>query len=40
MLLNKIIADYSENHTKPIITLCEENAELFAVKTVVTYNYY
>jgi hypothetical protein len=32
MLLGKIIPVYSENHIKPINTLCGQNAELLTVK--------
>jgi hypothetical protein len=32
MLLWEVMAFYSENHTKPINTLCEQNVELLNVK--------
>jgi hypothetical protein len=32
MLFRKIIAVYSENHTKPSKTVCGQNAEDFNVK--------
>jgi hypothetical protein len=32
MLFREIIAVYSENHTRPINTLCGQNAELLIVK--------
>jgi hypothetical protein len=32
MLCKEIIAVYSENHTKYINTLCEQNAEILVVK--------
>jgi hypothetical protein len=40
MLLRKIIALSSENHTKLINTLCEQNARLLNVKGGGTYNYH
>jgi hypothetical protein len=40
MLFREIIAVYSENHTKPIDTLCGNNAELLIVKAGGTYSYY
>jgi hypothetical protein len=33
MLFKEIIAVYHENHTKPINTLCGQNAELLNVKS-------
>jgi hypothetical protein len=33
------IAVYSENHKKPMNTLCEQNAELLNVKVGGTYSY-
>jgi hypothetical protein len=39
MLFKKIIAVYSENHTKPINTLCGQSAELLNVKAGGTYTY-
>jgi hypothetical protein len=32
MLFKKIIAVYTENHTKPVSTLCGQNADLLIVK--------
>jgi hypothetical protein len=40
MPFKEIIDVYSENHTKPINTLCEQNAELWSVKTGGTYSYH
>jgi hypothetical protein len=40
MLFKEIIAVYSENHVKPINTLCEQNSELLIVKAGGTYNYH
>jgi hypothetical protein len=40
MLFKEIIAVYSENHMKPINTLCGQNAELLIVKECGTYSYY
>lgn len=37
MLCSKIIAPYSEKHTKPIYTLCHQNAELLNVTVGITY---
>jgi hypothetical protein len=39
-LFREIIAVYSENHTKPINTLCGQNAELLDVKTGGAYSYH
>jgi hypothetical protein len=36
MLFREIIAVYSENHTKPINTFCEQNAELKQVNHIDT----
>jgi hypothetical protein len=33
MVLRKIITVYTENHTKPVNTLCRQNAELLNVET-------
>jgi hypothetical protein len=35
MLFREIIAVYSENHMKPISTLCGQSAEVLNVKLVV-----
>jgi hypothetical protein len=35
VLFEEIIAVYSENLTKPVNTLCGQNAELLALKVVV-----
>jgi hypothetical protein len=40
MLFKEIIAVYSENHMKPINTLCGKNAELLIVKEGGTYSYH
>jgi hypothetical protein len=40
MLFKEIIAVYSENHTKHLNTLCEQNAELFSVKVGGKYRYH
>jgi hypothetical protein len=40
ILLKKIIGVYSQNHTKPINTFCEQNAELFEVIAAGTYSYH
>jgi hypothetical protein len=40
MLFKKIIALYSENHTKPLNTICGQNAELLNVKACGTYSYH
>jgi hypothetical protein len=40
MLLREIIAVHTENHTKPINTLCGQNAELLIVKAGGTYSYH
>jgi hypothetical protein len=40
MLCREIIADYCENHTKPINTLCGQNAELLNVIASSTYSYH
>jgi hypothetical protein len=39
-LFKEIIAAYPENHTKPINTLCGQNAELFIIKAGGTYSYH
>jgi hypothetical protein len=39
MLFKEIIAVYSENHTKPINTLCRQNAELYIVAGCI-YSYH
>jgi hypothetical protein len=39
MLFKEIIAIYSENHRKPINTVCGQNVELLTVKADGTYNY-
>jgi hypothetical protein len=39
MLFREIIAVYSENHMKPINTLCGKNAELLTVKAGGAYSY-
>jgi hypothetical protein len=39
-LVKEIIAVCSENHTKPISTLCGQNAELLIVKAGGTYSYH
>jgi hypothetical protein len=33
MLFKEVIAVYSENHIKPVNTLCRQNAELLTAKT-------
>jgi hypothetical protein len=38
-LFKEIIAVYSENHTKPINTLCRQNAELLIAEAGGTYSY-
>jgi hypothetical protein len=38
-LFKEIITVYSENHTKPIDTLCEQNAELLIAETGGTFCY-
>jgi hypothetical protein len=40
MLFKEIIALYSENHMKPVSTLCGQNAELLIVKAGSTYSHY
>jgi hypothetical protein len=40
MLFNKTIADYSDNQSKPISNVCEENANLLNVKVSDIYNYH
>jgi hypothetical protein len=40
VLFREIIAIYSENHTKPIYTLCGQNAELLILKVGGTYSYH
>jgi hypothetical protein len=40
MLFGEIIALYSANHTKPVNTLCSQNAELLIVKVGGTYSYH
>jgi hypothetical protein len=39
ILFREIIGVLSENHTKPINTLCGQNAELLIIKAGGTYNY-
>jgi hypothetical protein len=39
-LFKEIIAVYSENHMKPIDTLCGQNTELLIVKVGGTYGYH
>jgi hypothetical protein len=39
VLFREIIAVYSENHTKPINTLCGQNAELCIIKVGDAYDY-
>jgi hypothetical protein len=36
-LFGEVIAVYSENHTKPLKTLCEKNAELLNVAAGVVH---
>jgi hypothetical protein len=38
-MFGEIIAVYSENHKKPVDTLCRHNAELQIVNVDVTYSY-
>jgi hypothetical protein len=40
MLFEEIITVYSENHMKPINTLCSQNAKLLSVKADGTHNYH
>jgi hypothetical protein len=40
ILFREIIPVYSENHMKPINTLCGQNAELLNVKVGGTYSYH
>jgi hypothetical protein len=40
MLFEEIITVYSENHTKPINTLCGQNAMLLIVKARGTNSYH
>jgi hypothetical protein len=40
MLFKKIVTVYSENHTKPMTTLCGQNAELVFVEVGGTYSYH
>jgi hypothetical protein len=40
MLFKKIIAVYSENHMKPINTLCGQNTELLIIKVTSTHTYH
>jgi hypothetical protein len=40
MLFKQMISVYSENHMKPINTLCEQNAELLTDKAGGTYSYH
>jgi hypothetical protein len=40
MLFKEIIAVYSENHTKPINTLCGQNADLLIIKSGGTHHYH
>jgi lipoate-protein ligase B len=39
-LFREIIAVYSENHTKHMNTICEQNAELSNVQAGGTYSYH
>jgi hypothetical protein len=39
VLFSEVIAVYSEDHTKPINTLCGQNAELLTVKIGGIYSY-
>jgi hypothetical protein len=39
-MFQEIIAVYSENHTKPINTLCGQNTELLNIKAGGTYSYH
>jgi hypothetical protein len=39
MLFKEIIAVYSENHTKPINTLCGQNIELLNLKVHGAHSY-
>jgi hypothetical protein len=39
-LFGEILALHSENHTKPISTVCGHIVELFKVKAVGTYRYH
>jgi hypothetical protein len=39
-LFKEIIAVYTENHKKPIITLCGQNAELLIIKAGGRYSYH
>jgi hypothetical protein len=40
MLFKKLIYIYTENHTKQINTLCEQNTELFIIKSCGIYSYH
>jgi hypothetical protein len=40
MLFWEITAVYSENHTKPINTLCGQNAKLLNIKAGSMYSYH
>jgi hypothetical protein len=40
MLFREITAAYSQTHAEPIITLCEEDAELLNTKAAGTYSYH
>jgi hypothetical protein len=40
MLVRETVADYCENHSKPINTLCRQNAELMYGKADYTYSYH
>jgi hypothetical protein len=40
MLFREIIIVYSENHTKPMNTLCGQNAELLIIKVGGTLSYH
>jgi hypothetical protein len=40
MLLEEIIAVYSENHTKPINTLYGQNEDFVNIKSCGTYKYH
>jgi hypothetical protein len=40
ILFKEMLAVYSENHMKPINTLCGHNTELLIVKVAGTYSYH
>jgi hypothetical protein len=40
VLFREIIVVYSENHTKSVNTLCEQNAESLIIKVGGTYSYH